>query len=333
MHPVVPPHYVLLAVWASKAKLPPPENAFVSSWCNVLCKAVPCRGLTGLIMVLEVKAKSWEHLLAELFANDWREDIGRHRSRYAFRGMTKDWPTMPTSLMRLGGNFAELEKHLLRNFRKYAHRDVVERETFWHWLTVGQHHGLPTRLLDWTYSPFVALHFATSDVARMGDDAVVWAIDIDDAHNKLPKPLKASLDAEGASVFTTELLDVFALPDASVSVMGFSASVSEFRKLEIKSLEDLDRFSKKPFCLFLEPPSLDDRVVNQFALFSIINDPQISMDQWILKSGVSCKKIIIPKELKWLVRDRLDQSNISERTLFPGLAGLSDWLKRHYSPI
>ncbi|MEO1748606.1 MAG: FRG domain-containing protein, partial [Pseudomonadota bacterium] len=48
--------------------------------------------------------------------------------------------------------------------------------------------------------------------------------------------------------------------------------------------------------------------------------------------GVSCKKIIIPKELKWLVRDRLDQSNISERTLFPGLAGLSDWLKRHYSP-
>jgi len=44
------------------------------------------------------------------------------------------------------------------------------------------------------------------------------------------------------------------------------------------------------------------------------------------------RKIIIPASLKWEVRDKLDQANINERVLFPGLDGLSRWLKRHYSP-
>ncbi|WP_237724921.1 hypothetical protein [Deinococcus alpinitundrae] len=39
---------------------------------------------------------------------------------------------------------------------------------------------------------------------------------------------------------------------------------------------------------------------------------------------------MIARELKWEIRDRLDQISINERTLFPDLSGLSQWLRRYY---
>ena len=42
------------------------------------------------------------------------------------------------------------------------------------------------------------------------------------------------------------------------------------------------------------------------------------------------RRIVIPAEAKWEIRDKLDQANINERVLFPGLDGLSRWLARYY---
>ena len=257
----------------------------------------------------ETRVESWHELQDALFADAWDETLGRHRSRCAFRGCSDAEFTLDTSLMRLGGRYDELERHLIRNFRKYAHKDVVERDSFWNWLTLAQHHGLPTRLLDWTYSPFCALHFATVNLSHAHLDGAVWKLDYHETSALLPPKLKAHLEELGSNVFTTDIL-------------------SE----QVDSLEEFDLLSKKDFLMFLEPPSIDDRIVNQFALFSIISNPRRRLDDWLQSHPDVYVKIVIPAALKWEVRDRLDQANITERVLFPGLDGLSSWLKRHYSP-
>ncbi|MBK1719585.1 FRG domain-containing protein [Thiocystis violacea] len=256
-----------------------------------------------------IRVSSWAELLDALFADSWVPDIGRYRSRYAFRGLSDASYPLETTLMRLGGSYDQLERHLLRNFRKYAHSRVVERDSVWHWLSVAQHYGLPTRLLDWTYSPFAALHFATAHIDKFDRDGAIWAVNYIDAHRMVPDRLRSRLELEGANVFTVEML-------------------SE----SVKTLTELDRLCEQPFTLFFEPPSIDDRIVNQFAFFSMSSDPALAIDRWLADYPDIWRRIIIPAELKWEIRDKLDQSNVTERVFFPGLEGLTAWLTRHYSP-
>lgn len=256
----------------------------------------------------EQRVDSWNGLLEILYAESWREDLGRYRSRFAFRGLGDADYRLRTTLIRLGGDSAFLERHLLRNFRKYAHRDVVDTDSVWNWLAVAQHHRLPTRLLDWTYSPLVALHHATSELDIYQRDGVVWCLDFASLRRELPAPLRGILEDEGAGVFTVEMLAQAA-----------------------STLDEFGALGESPFVVFIEPPSLDDRIVNQYALFSVLSDPHLGLDEWLRDHPDVCRKVIIPAELKWEIRDKLDQSNITERVLFPGLDGLSEWLKRHYS--
>jgi hypothetical protein len=254
-------------------------------------------------------ASSWDDLQSKLFADSWNEEIGRFRSRFAFRGLSDSSYRLETTLIRLGGQYAELERHMLRNFKKYAHRSVVERDSLWHWLSVAQHHGLPTRLLDWTYSPFVAMHFATANIDKFDTDGVIWAVNYVKAHKMLPGKIKEKLEKEGANVLTVEmLLD------------------------EINSLHELDALAPDKVAIFFEPPSVDDRIVNQYAFCSVMSDPCMVLDDWLKAYPSIARRIIIPAALKWEIRDKLDQANVNERVLFPGLDGLSHWLKRHYSP-
>ena len=100
----------------------------------------------------------------------------------------------------------------------------------------------------------------------------------------------------------------------------------------VRSLSSFDQQAVDPLVVFMEPPSLDSRIVNQYGLFSLITAAQTSLDEWLPERQGVYRKIVIPKELKWEIRDKLDQSNINERVLFPGLDGLCQYLKRYYSP-
>jgi FRG domain len=250
----------------------------------------------------------------------WRElddsihdgGIGRHKHRVhstlVFRGLARASYSNVSSLARLSGEFEQVERHLIRNFRKYAHREAPGSTT-WDWLSLAQHHGLPTRLLDWTFSPLVALHFATASWPE--DDAVLLAVDCEGAHALLPDPLRGALAREGALVFTTEMLSQHAA-----------------------DLDDLDELGRdeEPFTVFFEPPSLDERIVNQAALLSATSDPRYQLEQWLDVHQGLWRAWRLPPEVKAEVRERLDQGNVNERVLLPDLDGLAAWLRRYYSP-
>lgn len=257
----------------------------------------------------DIRVSSWNDLSERLYEESWKASLERFRPTYAFRGLPDRSYDLKTSLIRLGGAYDNLEAHLLRNFRKYAHRDAVPGDSVWNWLAVAQHHGLPTRLVDWTYSPYAALHFATEDLSLFRADGVIWCVDYVKTNERLPDKLKKILRDEGSYVFTAEMLSRAA-----------------------STLAEFDRLAATEFVVFFEPPSLDDRIVNQFALFSLMSSPTARLDEWLLKHPEVFRRIIIPASMKWEVRDKLDQANITERVMFPGLDGLSRWLKRYYSP-
>jgi hypothetical protein len=256
-------------------------------------------------------ASEWLELVDELYEGSWNAELGRFRSPFAFRGVTCADHGLTSSLARLANHRADVsrvESALLRNFRKYASGETERPDSVWDWLALGQHRGLPTRLLDWTYSPLVALHFATSDPAGFGEDGAVWCVNFVEANRLLPRKLKKILDEEGSDTFTVEMLGAF------------------------KTLRAFDALSRKPFVIFLEPPSLEHRILNQLALVSVISDPAASLDEWVAAHPSLVRKVVVPARLKWEIRDKLDQANINERVLFPGLDGLSQWLTRYYTP-
>jgi hypothetical protein len=261
-----------------------------------------------------VRVRNWNELNDRLFEGTWYAPHGRFRGNFAFRGMSSASWTLQTGLMRLAGQFERLEGSLLRNFAKYGHQKGGSRESFWHWLVVAQHHGLPTRLLDWTYSPHIAAHFATGNVDELHLDGVIWAVSVTGVHERLPRNLKKLLRDERADVFTIDMLE------------SYARSLSQFD----------ERFatSRGASVLFLEPPALDDRIVNQSAFHSIMSPANARLDHWLAQTAPElCRRIVIPASVKLEIRDKLDMMNINERLIYPGLDGLSRWLKRYYSPL
>lgn len=63
-----------------------------------------------------------------------------------------------------------------------------------------------------------------------------------------------------------------------------------------------------------------------------MSSPEAELGDWLQRHPDLCRQVQIPASVKWEVRDKLDQANVNERVLFPGLDGLSRWLARYYTP-
>lgn len=257
------------------------------------------------------KVKSWIELQEILFEGK-DNNLDRFRSNYAFRGAYDADHKLVTSLQRLGRKPSEYERHILRNFKKYAPVNTLtgNYDTLWNWIALGQHYGLPTRLLDWSFSPYIAMHFMTDFDKGFDKDGAIWMVDFIEMRKTLPDVLATKIMPKGILTLT---------PTELAEEVGHT-------------IEKIEEFTNKygNFMMFMEPPSIDDRIVSQFALSSFMLDPDSDKNAYLETHPSLYKKIIVSSSLKWEIRDKLDQANISERIIYPGLEGLSKWLKRWY---
>jgi hypothetical protein len=238
---------------------------------------------------------------------------GRRRDSGIYRGSSDARGPLLTSLDRLGGvnpphTKSELEEHVLRNFIRYSRPHLgTEPVNDWELLVSAQHHGVPTRLLDWTYSPLVAAFFATrpDDEER---DRAVWRLDWKAVHEKFGfRPL---------ALLMTELDGLF----------GEDGHFTPWR-LFCRNPNDA------PFACLMEPPSLDQRIVAQAAAFTVCSDKRVPFDRFLQDHGLgdALTKFVVPAAEVARFRDQLDLVGIDERRLFPDLDGVAAAIRRYYA--
>jgi hypothetical protein len=215
-----------------------------------------------------------------------------------FRGESRDCFKMTPSLGRKRDgpthlDISFLEDQLMRDFKRMAAPLVkaVPRSE-WEWLFLAQHYGLPTRLLDWTTNPMVALFFATlRDDSSDNDDAVIHVVtgriydEYERINYKSPEPN-------------------FDLDPVTRAFANLSPSGHEF--------------------VFVRPSYTDERYLNQKSVFCCMANPEIDLDiPW-------ARNWKIKKEWKKSIRETLRVFGTSESYIYPGLGSIAEEIRARY---
>lgn len=220
----------------------------------------------------------------------------------------------------------DLEHELRIDFTSFGHllneANHAKEDIDWYFLM--QHHGLPTRLLDWTTNALAALFFAA--------ESYRGAVEQSKAGDEPPSPM-ISVWMMDAYWLANRLSDEWSSP-----ILAWSEDAVRYVP-PLKSLADKmgDSQALLPFhAMPIEPPAMHPRVASQEGRFVIFGRVQDVLDEKVrLEQLDDCKgtEELRLEQIKIAVADvddlmqDLAQLGVSRRTLFPDLAGLADFIK------
>jgi hypothetical protein len=251
----------------------------------------------------------------EIKVNSWTEakvlfdEIDQH---FIFRGQSNAEWLLRTSIERCSffAKSYHVEKDFVKDFQRGAFTyatniSLPKDDDYLNWLSLMQHHGAPTRFLDFSFSPFIAAFFALENTER---NCAVWAIEKDHLKEDLHHKFKDGFQFHE---------DLF-----------FDLKEEVFNRIFNEN---------KISCVFpVRPFVTNKRSIQQQSIFvSLGNSNETFMEQlkkynWpeYLKDHVI--KIVLPNRIKDEALYDLNRMNINRSTLFSDLDGYSAYLKKYY---
>ncbi|WP_170308212.1 FRG domain-containing protein [Parashewanella tropica] len=221
---------------------------------------------TGKVTV-DIECDSWNGFI-DLFHH---EGALKENNNYVFRGQaSENWSLEPTLKRAMGNIDKQVELKVLETFKKYSlgrrGQNPPQLNTD-EWWALGQHFGLSTPLLDWSYSPYIAAFFAFNSNQSDTENVVVWAL----SKKVNEKPCIEQLKEERHIQFLSPYLDennrlinqrgLFVKTPDMMCISEWIELIKENGTIDLARI--LIPKSEKKFAL----DSLDKMNINAFTLF------------------------------------------------------------------
>jgi hypothetical protein len=270
---------------------------------------------------------------------------GEGKNRLYFRGQSKrateGYPLIPSvaRYKHLGSlrpmDLAQKECEVLETFSNHLLTYVQHRpQTPWEELAIAQHHGLPTRFMDWTTNPLVALYFAIRQTERDKSGAPVnSAVYVLISNPKRYADLRRGQAAQVKPVGDAATESAIAPEDDAYAEFGSDDVTSLVPNTDsVATTDDAESAADvgplelpTPFKIseniIYDPPHVSPRIRAQDGVLLACWQPMQPLDD------KDYLEIVIKQEAHEDIRRRLDQYGVFDKQLFPDLDGIAKWLK------